>query len=334
MTIGTVGTNFIVDRFIEAARASGADVSAVYSRNGETARAFAGRHGVAAWYDDRAAFLNSALDFIYVAAPNSLHYEWSRDALNAGRNVICEKPFVSNAAELETLIALAKSRKRFLFEALTVPHLPNFRLIRETLPRLGTIRFVQLAFSQYSSRYGAFLEGKNPNLFNPEFSGGALMDLNYYNLCLIQRLFGMPEEIRYFANKAENGVDISGILILRYDGFIASAAAAKDSDGKNFVQIQGEAGSLYAASPSSNLSGGFVLHTRTGKTPAGETYNAQEYENVLRYEAADFAVAFAAGDPGVCGEPLADALCAARLMDRARKDAGIVFPADAGRQAG
>ncbi|MDR2767318.1 MAG: Gfo/Idh/MocA family oxidoreductase [Treponema sp.] len=328
MTIGTVGTNFIVDRFIEAARGAGAAVSAVYSRNGETARAFAGKHGVKAWYDDRAAFLNSAPDFIYVAAPNSLHYEWSRDALNAGRNVICEKPFVSTAAELEKLVELAKKQKRFLFEALTVPHLPNFKLIREKLPLLGKIRFVQLNFSQHSSRYGAFLEGKNPNLFNPEFSGGALMDLNYYNLCFIQRLFGMPEEIRYFANKAGNGVDLSGILVLRYDGFIATAAATKDSDGKNFVQIQGEAGFIYAASTSSNLSGGFILRTGSEKTPDGETYNAQDYENVLRYEAADFAAAFAAGDPRVCEAPLADALCAARLMDGARKDAGIVFPAD------
>ncbi|MDR1142910.1 MAG: Gfo/Idh/MocA family oxidoreductase [Spirochaetaceae bacterium] len=331
MKIGTVGTNFIVDTFIEAVRKTGkAEIAACYSRQPETAAAFAKKHGVPKLYTGRDAFLQDGdLDCVYVAAPNALHYGWARDALTAGRSVICEKPFVSNAAELEDLAALAKEKRLFLFEALTVPHLPNFRLIREKLSAVGAVRFVQLNFSQYSSRYGAFLAGKNPNLFSPDFSGGALMDLNYYNLCFILRLFGEPEELRYFANKAENGIDLSGLLVLRYGGFIASAAATKDSDSSNFVQIQGEKGYIVSRSTASNLRGGFDLVTRAaGAAPGEEHFNAQESENVLVYEVEDFIREYTAGDPSSSREALTDSIIAARWMDRARKDAGIVFAAD------
>jgi predicted dehydrogenase len=339
MKIGTVGTNFIVDRFIEAAKKTGeAEIAAVYSRSAETAKAFAAKHGVPETCADRGAFLSgSGLDVIYVAAPNSLHYEWTRDALLAGKNVICEKPFVSRAAELEKLIEIARQKKLFLFEAVTVPHLPNFRLIREKLPAIGSIRVVQLNFSQYSSRYGAFLEGKTPNNFNPEYSGGALMDLNYYNLCFVQRLFGEPEEIRYFANRAGNGIDLSGILVMKYKDFIAEAVATKDSDSKNSVQIQGEKGYIFSESTTSNLKDGFsvvanaginVMNPVTAKPVDREKFNLQDHENILYYELLDFIEIFKSGDFSRCKTELDNSLACARLMDRARKDAGIVFAAD------
>ncbi|MDR2049245.1 MAG: Gfo/Idh/MocA family oxidoreductase [Treponema sp.] len=326
MKIGTVGTNFIVDTFIEAAKKTGkAEIIAAYSRNPETD--FAAKHGIPKRYSDREAFLNDGdIDFVYVAAPNSLHYAWCRDALASGRGVICEKPFVSRAGELEELIALAKKQGLFLFEALTVPHLPNFRLIKEKIPLIAPVRFAQLNFSQYSSRYDAFRAGKNPNLFNPAFSGGALMDLNYYNLSFAQRLFGSPAEIRYFANIAENGIDTSGLLVMRYGDFIAEAVATKDSDSRNFVQIQGEGGYISAGPAASNLRDGFTLVTKAGT----ESYNEQDCANVLYYELLDFIADFESGDRSRCDKALADALDTAVLMDKARQDAGIVFAADNG----
>jgi len=326
MTIGTVGTNFIVDNFIDAAAKTGkAEIKACYSRTAGAAEAFAKKHGLPKCHTDKEEFLSDAdLDFIYVAAPNSLHFEWARDALNAGKNVICEKPFVSRASELRELITLAKEKRLFLFEALTTAHLPNFRLLKEKIGEIGKIRLVQLTFSQYSSRYGAFLSGKLPNLFNPAFSGGALMDLNYYNLSFLQRLFGNPEKLNYFANKAENGIDLSGILILRYGGFIASASATKDSESRNYIQIQGEKGYFASESTAGGLRSGFSLVTKE-KT---EQFNAQEEENVLYYELADFIAGWESGDPACCDAYLKDSLATALLVDQARQDAGIVFDAD------
>jgi predicted dehydrogenase len=336
--IATVGTNSIVVSFIEAARQTGrAEIVSCYSRRQENADAFAAAQGIPGAFSDRDAFLSGAgdsspPDFVYVAAPNSLHFRWTRDALMAGRNVICEKPFMSNGAELREVADLARERGLFLFEALTVPHLPNYRLIREKLPLLGPIRLVQLDFSQYSSRYGAYLRGEDPNVFSPAFSGGALMDLNYYNLNFVTGLFGPPGSIRYFPNRGPNGIDTSGVLVMEYEGFVCTAAACKDSAGPNFVRIQGEKGYLHSPSASSSLRDGVTL--RAGDPGgnaggnAGEFFNLQKNPNALFYEILDFAEAFAGGDRSCCEAPLAASLLAARLVDQARLDAGIRFAAD------
>jgi predicted dehydrogenase len=324
--IATVGTNFIVAGFIEAARQTGkAEIVSCYSRRQESADAFAAAQGIPRTFSDRDAFLkDESPDFIYVAAPNSLHFRWTRDALDAGRNVICEKPFMSNEAELREIVDCARERGLFLFEALTVPHLPNYRLIREKLPLLGPMRLAQLNFSQYSSRYGAYLRGEDPNVFSLAFSGGALMDLNYYNLNFITGLFGSPGSIRYFPNRGKNSIDTSGVLIMEYEGFVCTAAACKDSVSPNFLQIQGEKGYLHSASTSSNLRDGFTL--RVGDSE--ESFNLQHHPNVLYYELLDFEEIFAAGDRSRCDTLLEAGLRSARLADRARLDAGIRFGAD------
>jgi len=89
--IGTVGTGFIVDRFFDAvSKTEDTVITAIYSRSEETARAFAAKHNMAKWHTDREAFLNDPeVDVVYVASPNSLHYQWSLYALEAGKGVIC-----------------------------------------------------------------------------------------------------------------------------------------------------------------------------------------------------------------------------------------------------
>ena len=87
------------------------------------------------------------------------------------------------ARELEKLRALAKEKRLMLFEAITTIHLPNYELIRQNIGKIGPIRFIQANYSQYSSRYDTFLAGETPNIFNPAFSGGALVDMvNLQNL--------------------------------------------------------------------------------------------------------------------------------------------------------
>ena len=86
MRIGTVGTGFIVDGFIDAvSKTENVMVTSVFSRTEETARAFAAKHNLTNWHTDREAFLNDPeVDVVYVASPNSLHFQWSLDALQAG----------------------------------------------------------------------------------------------------------------------------------------------------------------------------------------------------------------------------------------------------------
>ena len=76
-------------------------------------------------------------------------------------------------------------------EAVPTTYLPNFEILKESLGKIGKIKLVQGNFSQYSSRYDAFLRGEMPNIFNPDFAGGCLMDINFYNVYLNVALFGM-----------------------------------------------------------------------------------------------------------------------------------------------
>jgi len=322
MRIGTVGTGFIVDNFFDAvSRTDNSEVVVIYSRNDETAQAFAAKHNLAKWHTDREAFLNDlSFDVVYVASPNSLHYQWTLDALKAGKGVICEKPFVSTHAECETLRDLAREKGLFLVEAITVPHLPNFQLIRDHLDRIGPVRLVQLNFSQYSSKHKAFLEGKNPNVFNPAFAGGALMDINYYNLRFMLDLFGEPEDIRYFANLAENGIDTSGVLMMTYPGFVAEGVGAKDSRSENLVQIQGEKGYIKVPKESSRCIS-FTVVTQDGE----ETFNGQADDNVLVYEMREFVEMYRTNDIDKRDELLEMTCVAMKWLEKARKDGGVYF---------
>jgi predicted dehydrogenase len=328
MRIGTVGTNFVVRAFIDAARKAGAEIAAVYSRHEETARAFADENGVERICCDREAFLeDGALDAIYVASPNSLHFAWAYDTLKGGRHVICEKPFVSTVRELDELATLAKQKDLFLFEAITVPHLPNLALIKGRLFEIGAPRLTQINFSQYSSRYDAFLRGEAPNAFSPEFSGGALMDLGCYNLRFLLELFGEPEEVRYFPNRAGNGIDTSGVLVVCYPGLVCTAASCKDSKSRNLIQIQGEKGYIVIPSVSSTLSEGFTVITKDGE----RQYQAQNEQNVLYYEMEAFVKAFRERDFALRDALLERSRMEMRLIEEARRQAGIVFPADEAR---
>jgi predicted dehydrogenase len=322
MRIGTVGTGFIVDGFFDAvSRTDNAEVVAIYSRSEETAQTFAAKHNLTKWHTDRDAFLNDPeIDVVYVASPNSLHYQWTLDALKAGKGVICEKPFVSTHAECETLRNLAQEKGLFLVEAITVPHLPNFLLIGDLLEKIAPVRLVQLNFSQYSSKHKAYLEGKTPNVFNPAFAGGALMDINYYNLRFMLDLFGEPEDIRYFANLAENGIDTSGVLMMTYPGFVAEAVGAKDSRSENMVQIQGEKGYIKVPKESSRCISVTVV-TQEGE----ETFNLQLDDNVLVYELREFSEMYRTNDLAKRDELLEMTCRAMKWLERARKDGGVYF---------
>lgn len=325
MKIGIVGTGFVVPEFISAAReVPGVEITAVYLLPTEINGTFAEEQGIKHKFTCRDEFLKADFDFIYVASPNSLHFAWAKEALLAGKNAICEKPFTSTLREAEELSTLAKENGLFLFEAMTVPHLPNLKLLKEKLSEVGRIKFAQINFSQYSSRYNAFLKGNIPNVFNPEFSGGALMDLGCYNIGFYTELFGAPDNLLYYANLADNGIDTSGVLLFSYDGFFATAVAAKDSRSENLIQIQGENGYIYVKAESSRCLGFTLFRNNAEK----EFFDIQGSKNALFFEIADFKRIFDDKNFEERDFFLEKTLTISNLLERARKSAGIVFPAD------
>lgn len=295
MNIGTIGTGTIVREILTgAAAAEGVSYGAVYSRKRETGAALAESFGVKTVYTDLEAFFSDpALEVIYIASPNSLHGEHARQALEHGKHVLLEKPFTPTLREARELFALAEKQGLFLLEAAATQSLPNYRRLRELLPQVGRVKIVQCSYSQYSSRYDALLAGQTPNVFHPAFAGGALMDINFYNVSFVVSLFGKPLETAYYANRHENGVDVSGVLVMRYPDFVCTCQGAKDTWGVNSAQIQGENGFLYIQD-GCNWFSEVTLETREGR----EHFNSQEPNLHWHYEVRELTELIRTGNRG------------------------------------
>lgn len=192
------------------------------------------------------------VDTVYVALPNQLHYETAKRALTAGKHVILEKPATVHRKELEELLALARANRRILVEAMSLHYLPAWLSLKERLPELGKIKLVVFEFCQYSSRYDAFRRGEIAPAFDPACAGGALMDLNVYNLHGAVSLFGAPQSVRYHPNM-ERGVDTSGVLLMDYGSFQAVLIAAKDCQAPVASTIQGTSGCIRIPVPANQV---------------------------------------------------------------------------------
>ena len=211
MKVGILGTGKIVQEFLPwLVEHAPFTVQALCStpRSAEKAQELCRQYGVPQHTTNYLELLQW-VDVVYIAVPNLQHVRFARVALEAGKHVIVEKPLAPSAAQTEELVALARHKKVFLFEAVTTQYLENYAKIRELLPRVGTVRLVQCNFSQYSSRYDAFCAGETPPVFDPACAGGALMDLGVYNVSYIVGLFGEPNQVHYTAN-VERGIDTSG----------------------------------------------------------------------------------------------------------------------------
>ncbi|APX72961.1 Gfo/Idh/MocA family oxidoreductase [Companilactobacillus allii] len=206
------------------------------------------------------------IDTVYVALPNFLHYAYAKKALESGKNVICEKPFTLKLSEMRELKKLALDKNLILVEAITNQYLTNYKELKESLKKIGDIKLIECNYSQYSHRYDAFKEGKILPVFDPKKGGGALMDINIYNIHFIVGILGKPKSVKYMAN-IERGIDTSGMLILDYGNTKVVCIGSKDTSAKIQTTIQGNAGSVIVNGPTNvlsdfdiNLNNGFSKH--------------------------------------------------------------------------
>lgn len=321
MNLCAIGTGAITRSMLkEFQRSPVLHCTAVCSRREETGRALAEEFGLARVYTSMDEMLRDpAIDMVYVASPNSIHYGQVKAALLAGKHVICEKPFTPTVAQAQELIGLARERGLFLFEAITTAHHPHYGFIRENLPKLGRLKLVSATFCQYSSRYPALLEGRISPVLSHTFAGGALMDINLYNIHFVVGLFGTPQNVRYFPNRHETGVDTSGIVLLEYPDFLCQCTGAKDSSADNGIQIIGQDGYMVVTPSGSNCQS-VTLHLR-----GQESQSVQLPENPWYYEVQDIGRIVAAGDYELCYRALETTRNVVDVLEKARASAGFDF---------
>ncbi|PSU34382.1 Gfo/Idh/MocA family protein [Photobacterium lutimaris] len=321
--LGVIGTNWITDRFINAALSTGHyQLTAVYSRTLEKASDFASKYEPVKCYDSLDELANSdVIDAVYIASPNSLHASQAKVFIKAGKHVIGEKPLASNITDVQELVELAAEHQVLLFEAMKAIYVPNFEVIKKALPKLGRLRKVYFSYCQYSSRYQKYLDGENPNTFNPVFSNGSLMDIGVYPLSSAISLFGEPNSMTAQGSLLDSGVDAHGTLVLHYPEFDATIAHSKVSDGFIASEIQGEQGTLLIDFISECHS---VKLCRRDEPVVDLT--VEQDENAMRYEAEEFARLYSEGS--VSHEGLIRTQIVSAITTQARAILGVRFPAD------
>lgn len=319
-----IGTNWITRQFVDAAHETGKyKLAAVYSRSLEQAQSFANDYPVEHLFTSLEAMAQSDdVDAVYIASPNSLHFPQTELFLRHKKHVICEKPLASNLREVEQAIAVARENQVVLFEAFKTASLPNFQLLQQTLPKLGQIRKAFINYCQYSSRYQRYLDGENPNTFNPAFSNGSIMDIGFYCLASAVALWGEPKQVQASASLLESGVDAHGVVVMDYGDFSVTLQHSKVSDSTLPSEIQGEAGALVIEKISECQKFSFV--PRGSKA---QDLSQPQHINTMLYEAEEFARLVENNEVNHPG--LEVSRITAKVQTEIRRQTGVVFPADA-----
>lgn len=322
---GIIGTNWITESMIEAAlQVDGFQLTAVYSRTEERAKEFAEKHGIPFIFTDVEEMAASdVLDAVYIASPNSFHATQSLAFLNRGKHVLCEKPLASNSVELEKMIEAARKNQVVLMEAMKTTLLPNFQAIQENIHKIGQVRRYDASYCKYSSRYDRYREGTVLNAFNPAFSNGSLMDLGVYCLYPMVVLFGEPKAIKANAVMLDSGVDGSGSLLLQYEHFEAVVTHSKIVNAYRPSEIQGEEGTIIIDEISTPKE--VKIQYRNGRE---ETISKAADFPSMYYEVKEFIQLIEKGELESRINSHHHSLVTARIMEEARKQIGLIYPAD------
>lgn len=322
---GVIGTNFIVDKVLEAARLDHRfELTAIYSRTQERADEFAKKHNVPHTFTSLEDMLSSNLiDAVYIASPNSLHASQSILCMQHGKHVFCEKPFASNANEVKTMIAAAEKYNVRLMEAMKPTMTPNFSVIKDNLKEIGTIRKYFSCYCQYSSRYDKLKEGVILNAFDPSLSNGAVMDLGVYTIYPMVVLFGRPKKISAAGLKLFTGADGQGSVNFEYEGMDATVMYSKIADSSLPTEIQGEEGTITA--DRINIINKVTLKKRGGEETIISNPNpTHEYY----FEVAEFIDLIQKNEKESTINSLENSLITIEIIDEIRKQLEIIYPAD------
>ncbi|WP_185091586.1 Gfo/Idh/MocA family protein [Streptomyces sp. PanSC9] len=303
-----------------------AEIVAVASRSRESAEAFADRFGVDRAYGDWASLAaDGDVDVVYVATPHVAHRAAAGLCLEAGRNVLCEKPFTLNLREAEELAALAREHDRFLMEAMWMYCHPLVRRLKALVDdgAIGEVRTVQADFG---------LAGPFPpahRLRDLALGGGALLDLGVYPVSFAQLLLGEPDAVTASAVLSAEGVDLqTGALLSWESGALAMLHCSITGGTGGTASVTGSRGRIDVPSGFFHPDR-FVLH-RDGREPEEFTADpADGPRTSLRHEASEVMRALRAGEKESPLVPLEGTLAVLRTLDAVRERIGVRYPGEA-----
>ena len=317
---GIIGTGGIANAFANDLKyLDNHYVKAVASRTKNNAIKFSSNfNDCKAYYDYEQFVHDSRIDGVYVATPNNLHLEHTLLALNAGKPVLCEKPFALNENEVKVMVDTAKEKNVLLIEAMWTRFLPHIKKIKTILQNgdLGEIHSV-------IADHGQNLTGiKNPRLWNLEYGGGALLDLGIYVVSFAHLILGTPRNIIAYSTLNKNKIDVQTSAIFKYKhGAQAILNTTMINSTSCRAIISGDRGRI-EISPIFYTPSSFNVLSNDGKNKA---YVHQYQGHGLREQAKEFAKCIRLGLKESPLNPLSDSLEVMRIMDHIREIVGLRF---------
>ena len=320
---GILGPGGIAHKFADALKAiPDAEIIAVGSRDLQRAKAFADMFDVPYRHGSYVELANNPeVDVIYVATPHPFHKACAILCLEAGKAVLCEKPFTVDAEQAKALIACAQKHKQFLMEAMWTRFIPIMVQVREWLAD-DVIGEPRMLTADFGNQVPMTVENMKGRLFAPELAGGAMLDIGVYTVSLASMVFGAPTKIESLAHIGETGVDEQAAILLSYDaGQIASLSCAITTRTSQDARIFGTKGSIHipnfsrATSATLEVIGKEPLQIEIPFTDNGFEYQVFEVINCLRVGKLESDVM-----------PLDESLSIIKAMDVARAQWGLKYP--------
>jgi len=318
---GILATGGIASLFTRDLVAHGHRAVAVGSRSSDSARAFAGAHGIDrahGSYEDLVA--DPLVDVVYVASPPSEHHEHSLLALAHGKHVLVEKPFTLDESQARDIADDAQRRKLIVMEAMWTRFLPHMAYVRACIAR-GDLGEVTAVHAVHAQRLDV---PDTHRLRNLALGGGALLDLGVYPVSFLHEILGEPEHIAGRAAMTSTGVDASVATVsLHPGGALGTTMSSMVSRGRNSASIIGLDARLeiretwYA--PTS-----VRLVDASGATR--DSFDSLVSGRGMQFEAAEMERLINGGDRRTSPMPIAESIAVMRTLDRVRASIGLEYP--------
>jgi len=333
---GILGTGNIAHQFsIGVMGSDRGQLAAVGSRNDESARQFAADHQIHNSHGSYEALMaDSNVDAIYNSLPNSMHHEWTIKALNAGKHVLCEKPFANDAAQSQEMFDLARRRGLRVVEAFMYRSNPLTIAAKQALASgvIGELRLIRTSFCYRTYKISGNIR------FDRHLGGGGIMDIGCYCVNFARHFAGEePEQITAAGHFHSSGVDDLAVGTMKFpSGVLASFSCGMSAHADNTAYLCGSEGSIEIPipwkPPRDNATyviargirpkmDGPVGPAPTG--PARQVVTVPVHGDLYGLEADDFAAVVQDGKKPTITE--ADTMGNMRVLDELRKQIGLKF---------
>ena len=319
---GVAGPGGIATQFADGMTlVEGGAITAVASRSRERADAYADRFGIATRHESYEALAEDPdVDAVYVATPHSRHEADTLLFLEAGKHVLCEKPFALNAEQGRRMVDAARSRGLFLMEAMWTRFLPGYRALVDVIGE-GRIGEPLLVEGDFGFRAPVQPDHRH---FALELGGGALLDLGIYPIQLCTLVLGLPDRVVAAGHVGETGVDEQVAALLHHPGGrLGVVKAAIRTPMACTARVAGTEGWIDIPA---FLHCPFWLDVNVGGST--ERLDTAFEGDGLRFQVEEVHRCLADGRTESDVMPLDETLAIAAILDDIRTQVGVVYPGE------